>query len=265
MAGLLLQFGLSPVYWVDVASYVVVLLMLGRMGSQSAGRQHPHRPPGSPSLVASMLDGIRFAAANQAILGCLIADLEASVLAMPESLFPAIGLHHLHGGARTVGLLYAAPGIGALAMALFSGWTRKVRRCGLAILLAVGAWAAAITLFGLTSSLALALPLLALAGGFNAVSAVFRNTIVQTEAPGKLRARLASIHVAVVVAGPRLGNTESGFVASFVSPEAAVVIGGVAAIVATGIIAVRMPKFLRYRLSSHHDDAPGAQEAVAEA
>lgn len=266
VAGVLLQFGLSPAYWVDVASYVVVLVTLIWVTSPPTERPRsgPHASP--LSFVANMVDGIRFAGASQAILGCLIADLAVSVLAMPESLFPAIGLHHLHGGSRTVGLLYAAPGVGALLMALVSGWTRHIRRCGLAIVLAIGAWGGAIALFGLTGSLGLALALLVLAGAANAISAVFRNTIIQTEAPGKLRARLASIHTAVVVAGPRLGNTESGIVASFVSPEAAVVIGGVAAVVATGIIAVSMPKFLRYRLSPRReDDAPGAQEAVANA
>jgi MFS family permease len=264
IAGLLLQFGFSQVYWVDVASYVVVLLTLTRVTSPPAERSQPLRQANVMSFFASLAGGVRFAATSQAILGCLIADLEVSVLAFPESLFPAIGLHYLHGGSRTVGLLYAAPGIGALAMALFSGWARRVRRCGLAIVLAVSGWAAAITVFGLSRSLAISLPLLALAGGFNAISAVFRNTIVQTEAPGRLRARLASIHSAVVIAGPRLGNTESGIVASFVGPETAVVIGGLAAIAATGIIAARMPRFLRYRLSSgREDDAPGAEKAVA--
>jgi hypothetical protein len=98
------------------------------------------------------------------------------------------------------------------------------------------------------------------------VSGVFRNTIVQTEAPDRLRARLASIHSAVVIAGPRMGNAESGVVASFVSPEIAILIGGLAAIAATGIIAVRLPKFLRYSLPPRRDDdAADAPEAVAEA
>lgn len=266
IAGVLLQFGLSPAYWVDVASYIVVLVTLVWVRSPQSERGQPRPRAGGLSFVASMLDGFRFARSSQAILGCLIADLAVSVLAMPESLFPAIGLHHLHGGSRTVGLLYAAPGIGALVMAFFSGWTRHVRRCGLAIVLAIGAWGGAIALFGLTGSLGIALVTLVLSGAANAVSAVFRNTIVQTEAPGKLRARLASIHTAVVVAGPRLGNTESGVVASFVSPEIAVVIGGVAAIVATGIIAARMPKFLRYTLGPRREgDAAGPQKAAAEA
>jgi MFS family permease len=265
-AGVLLQFGLSPVYWVDVGSYVIVLVTLSRVSSPPDQRHQLRRKAGGPSLVTTLFDGIRYARSSQAILGCLIADLSVNLLAMPESLFPAIGLHHLHGGSRTVGLLYAAPGVGALIMALFSGWTRHVRRCGLAIVLSIGVWGAVLALFGLTDSLILALPLLAAAGAANAVSGVFRNTIVQTEAPDRLRARLASIHSAVVIAGPRMGNTESGVVASFVSPETAILIGGVAAIVATGLIAVRMPKFLRYRLPPRGEgDAPDEHEAVAEA
>jgi MFS family permease len=262
-AGLLLQFGLSPVYWVDVASYVIVLVMLGRVSSPRAEPHQPARPGAGLSLVASFLDGIRYARSSQAILGCLVADLSVNVLAMPESLFPAIGLHHLHGGSRTVGLLYAAPGAGALIMALFSGWTRRVRHCGLAIAVSIGVWGGVLALFGLTDSLAPALVLLAAAGAANAVSGVFRNTIVQTEAPDELRARLASIHTAVVLAGPRLGNAESGAVASFVTPEIAVIIGGIGAIVAAGALAAGMPRFLRYTLPPRgEDDAPDVPEAA---
>lgn len=267
-AGLLLQFGISPVYWVDVASYVAVLLTLVWVSNPPAEQPQPRAasPSFVRSLFTSLLDGFRFASSSQAILGCLIADLAVSVLAFPESLFPEIGLHHLHGGSRTVGLLYAASGVGALVMALFSGWTRHVHRCGLAIILAITAWGGAIAIFGLIDNLGLALLLLATAGAANAVSAVFRNTIVQTEAPGRLRARLASIHTAVVVAGPRLGNTWAGVMASLVGPEAAVVIGGAAAVVATGVIAARMPKFLRYSLTRRgEDDSSGAPQAAAEA
>jgi MFS family permease len=269
-AGLLLQFGLSPVYWVDVASYAFVLAMLARVRSPpDRDSVQPAQDGGlsfAATLVATFLDGIRYARTSQAILGCLVADLSVNFLAMPESLFPAIALHHLHGGARTVGLLYAAPGVGALMMALFSGWTRGVRRCGLAIVLAIGVWGAVLALFGLADSLAPALLLLAMAGAANAVSGVFRNTIGQTEAPDNFRARLASIHSAGVLAGPRLGNAESGVLGSVVSPEAAVVIGGIGAIVATGLIALRMPRFLRYSLPPRGDEnAPDVQEAVAEA
>lgn len=265
-AGVLLQFGLSPVYWVDVASYVIVLVTLTRVHSPADQRPQLRRQAGGPSFLTTLVDGIRYARSSQAILGCLIADLSVNLVAMPESLFPAIGLHHLHGGSRTVGLLYAAPGVGALVMALFSGWTRHVRRCGVAIVLSIGVWGAVLALFGLTDTLILSLLLLAAAGAANAVSGVFRNTIVQTEAPDRLRARLASIHSAVVIAGPRMGNAESGVVASFVSPEIAILIGGLAAIAATGIIAVRLPKFLRYSLPPRRDDdAADAPEAVAEA
>jgi MFS family permease len=241
-AGLLLQVGLSPVYWVDVVSFAAVLVSLVAVVS-------PPRPARTDGRgLRSFWDGIAFARSSQAILGCLIADLSVSVLAMPESLYPQIGLHQLHGGARTVGLLYAAPGAGALLLAVLSGWTRHVTRAGMAIIVAIGAWGVLLTLFGLTRSLPFVLVILAMCGAANAVSGVFRNTIVQTEAPDALRARLASIHIAVVQAGPRLGNTEAGAVASVIGPSSALITGGVASIIAIVVVAARMPVFRRYRL-----------------
>jgi MFS family permease len=250
-AGVLLQGGVSSVYWVDVGSFVAVLVTIGAVTS-------PARAATTGALgLRSFLDGIAFARSSQAILGCLIADLSVSVLAMPESLFPQIGLHQLHGDARTVGLLYAAPGAGALIMAVASGWTRHVGRAGLAIIVAIAAWGVLLTLFGLSHYLFLVLVILALCGAANAVSGVFRNTVVQTEAPDGLRARLASIHIAVVQAGPRLGNAEAGAVASVIGPQLALITGGLASIVAIVAIAARMPGFRRYRL----DAATGAGEA----
>ena len=141
-------------------------------------------------------------------------DINAMVFGMPRALFPALGTTVFGGSAAAVGLLYAAPGAGAMVGALTSGWVSRIDRQGRATILAVIAWGGSIAAFGLTSLLPLALVLLAVAGAADVISAVFRNTILQLSVPDHLRGRLSSIHIAVVTGGPRVGDAESGLVAA---------------------------------------------------
>ena len=190
--------------------------------------------------------------------GTFVVDLNAMVLGMPRALFPALALVRFHGGASTVGLLYAAPGAGALIGALFTGWVVTVRRQGRAVLVAVGIWGAAIAAFGLVHWLVAALVLLALAGAADLVSAVFRGTILQLEAPDSLRGRLSSVHTAVVTGGPRLGDFEAGAVAAISTPQISVVSGGLGCVVGVGLLAWLMPRFSRYDATEGEGQGPPA-------
>ncbi|HEV3400943.1 MAG TPA: MFS transporter, partial [Acidimicrobiales bacterium] len=165
---------------------------------------------------------------------------------MPRALFPALGTSLYGGGAGTVGLLYAAPGLGALVGALFTGWVASVRRQGLAVIWAVVAWGAAIAVFGLVPWLPVGLALLALAGAADVISAVFRNTILQVNVPDALRGRLSSVHIAVVTGGPALGDAEAGAVAALTTAPVAVVSGGVACVLGVGILHRLVPELAAY-------------------
>jgi predicted MFS family arabinose efflux permease len=150
------------------------------------------------------------------------------------------------GGTITLGFLYAAPGMGALVGAITTGWVNHLRHQGAAVIVAVVAWGAAITAFGLVDTLWIAMVLLAVAGWADVVSAVLRNTILQTTIPDRFRSRMSSIQMAVVQGGPRLGDMESGAVATATSIEFSVVSGGLACIVGAAVIAALMPKFRRH-------------------
>ncbi len=173
-------------------------------------------------------------------------DINAMVLGMPTALFPAIGTVVLGGDASTVGLLYAAPGAGALAAALTSGWVGSVRRQGRAVIIAVIVWGASVAAFGLSRSLPLALAFLAIGGGADVISAVFRNTILQLAVPDNLRGRLSSIHVGVSSGGPRLGDFRAGTMASLINSPVSVVSGGIAVIFGALFIAKKIPELDAY-------------------
>ena len=177
------------------------------------------------------------------------------VFGMPRALFPALASTVFGGGARTLGLLYAAPGAGALLGALTTGWVRRVRRQGRAVIVAVIAWGAAITGFGLVPWLPAALALLAVAGFADVISAVFRNTIIQLSVPDALRGRLMGVQMAVVAGGPRIGDAESGAVAAAFGTTVSVVSGGLACIAGALALARLLPAFTRQR-------APAAQHGA---
>ncbi len=202
---------------------------------------------GRPVSISSMVEGFRYLKSRRVIQAALLIDLSAMVFGMPTALFPAFGTEVLGGDAFTVGLLYAAPGVGALLGALTSGWVPLVRRQGRAVVLAVIGWGGAIAIFGFTSSLALALIMLAVAGAADVVSAIFRGSIVQLTVPDSLRGRLSAMHMAVVAGGPRLGDLEAGVVAAMTSVRISIVSGGLACVLAAVGIARWAPSFLHYR------------------
>jgi len=166
--------------------------------------------------------------------------------------FPVLALVVLKVGPTGLGLLNAAPGIGALIGALTAGWVPAVRRQGLAVLVSVTVWGAAIVAFGLTMrTFYLGLFFLAVAGWADVISAVFRQTILQLAVPDRLRGRISGIHIMVVTGGPRLGDAESGAVASLVSPWFSVVSGGVLCVVGVAVIAKFLPQLGRYSAGQH--------------
>jgi predicted MFS family arabinose efflux permease len=242
LAGLLLAgAGVRFVYWLDVASFGVALLAVFLISPQPAG-EAGHRPG-----LRSILEGLRFVRGRQAIQGAYLIDINAMVFGMPRALFPALATTLFGGGASTLGFLYAAPGAGALAGALTTGWVGRIKRQGLAIIVAVIAWGAAITGFGLVSWLPLALVLLAAAGCADVISAVFRSTIIQLAVPDALRGRLAGLQIAVVTGGPRIGDLESGAVAAGFGDTVSVVSGGLACIAGALLLARLLPGFRHQR------------------
>jgi MFS family permease len=247
VAGIILStVGVATVYWLDVASFVVSFLSVLALSPQP-----PLAGVARTGLLKSVAEGFRYLVGRQVIQGVYLFDLNAMVFGMPRALFPALGLTYFHGGARAVGFLFAAPGVGALLGALMTGWVNQIRRQGLAVIVAVIVWGVAITFFGLVDVLWVALILLAIAGWADVVSAVFRNTILQTVVPEQLRGRLSSIQIAVVQGGPRLGDLESGAVAEAFGTTFSVVSGGVACVAGALALTALLPDFRNQRAGRH--------------
>lgn len=242
--------GFPAAYLLQTVAFVVSAVLIYRVPNvaiEGGGRSFS---------MSSIAEGFRFLKSRRVIQAALAIDLGAMVFGMPTALFPAFGTDVLGGDALTVGLLYAAPGIGALLGALTSGWVPLVRRQGRAVVLAVIGWGVAIAVFGFSSSLPVALTMLAVAGAADVVSAIFRGSIVQLTVPDSLRGRLTSIHMAVTAGGPRLGDLEAGVVAAMTSVRISVVSGGVGCVIVALGIARWAPSFIKYRYDPDDSQVP---------
>lgn len=251
LGGLLLgAFGLTTVYVVDVATFAVAFVAVIRL------RSVPLAGPPAKLGIAAVAEGLRFIRRERVVAGTFVVDLGAMVFGMPRALFPEIATRIYGGGPATVGLLFAAPGAGALVAALLTGWVGRVRRQGVAVLVAVTVWGLGIAAFGIVPWLPAGLAFLAVAGAADMVSAVFRNTMLQSATPDELRGRLSAAHIAVVTGGPRLGDLESGAVSALAGPRFSVVSGGLACVAGVALLAWRLPEFVRYRAPLGDDTSP---------
>ncbi len=193
-------------------------------------------------------EGFGFVRRNRLVASTFVIDLVAMIFGMPAALFPVLAITQFDRGPEIVGLLFAAPSVGALVGAVSGGWVRRVRHQGLVVIWAVAAWGAAIAAFGLVgTNLPLALLLLAIAGAADVISAIFRSTIAQLATPDRLRGRLTTIFVLVVSGGPRLGDFEAGVVAAWFTPMISVVAGGLACILGAGVVAFAYPELRHQR------------------
>jgi len=239
---LIAAIGVTWVYAIDAVTYLAALTALKWIPPVMPATSEDQSP------TEAVREGLRYALRTPLILSIFVIDLIAMIFGMPRAVFPELAQRTFDGGARIVGFLYAAPSVGALAGALLSGWVKRVQRHGVAVIVAVLAWGAAITLAGLsTFSLALTLLFLALAGASDVISAVFRGSMLLEATPDRLRGRVSSLNLMVVIGGPRFGDVEAGLVAAAVGAPASIVIGGVACLAGTGLLAVTAPSLRRYR------------------
>ena len=239
--------GLPEAYGLDVAGFaaaVVVILTLPAQRPEGARRGSPFAGFGS---------GFAFVRRQPVILGGFGMDLAAMIFGLPRAVFPALAVATFHSGAVGLGLLYAAPGAGAMVAALTTGWLSRSSRLGRIIIVSFAAWGVAIILFGFARALWLGLLLLAIAGAADIVSEVCRTTILQTVSPDAIRGRVTSVSYMVVVGGPFVGDIEAGAVASAFGAEVSVVSGGVLSLIGLAVSAIAFPAVWAYRREGFHD------------
>jgi MFS family permease len=242
LGGLLISAaGVEGAYIADAVTCAGMVLAAYMMNPQPPGEQEEREP-----IFRSIATGLRFVRGERALVGSFVIDLCAMTFGMPRALFPVLSLTVYDAGAAGTGALFSAVAAGATVAALTTGWLEHARWLGRIVLASVALWGVAIALAGVTTSLVVAIVLLALAGAADSVSAVCRSTISQTLTPDRLRGRMSSVFSLVVASGPRLGDIESGSVAAAATPRASVISGGLACVASVGVVALLYPELARY-------------------
>jgi len=229
--------GLPAVFGIDIATFLVSLTALTMMRAVP-----PPADAERPSL-SRIAEGFRYARSRPELIGTYGVDIVAMFFGMPTALYPAFARNF--GGPSVLGLLYTAPSVGSLVATATSGWTKRVQRHGLAVIVAAGAWGVGILLLGLAPNLELALAALAFAGAADMVSGIFRSTIWNQTIPDRLRGRLAGIEQVSYSSGPLLGDVEAGVVGSLAGVRASIVSGGALCVVGVAAAALLLPAFRR--------------------
>ncbi len=232
-------FGLAATYVVEVSTFVISLVAI------AAIRSMPPAEHAQPAGIATILEGLRYAASRPELIGTYAVDIVAMTFAMPVAVFPALA--ERFGGAQALGFLYSAMSVGAFLMTLFSAWTKRVERHGAAVIVAALLWGLAIVALGFARSLPLAVACLIAAGAADMVSALFRMTIWNETIPTTLRGRMAGIEQLSYMTGPLLGNARAGFAAERFGLAPSIASGGLLCVACVGACVPLLPAFWRYR------------------
>ncbi|MFF5497229.1 MFS transporter [Streptomyces aquilus] len=247
LAGALIPvIGLPELYLIDALALCVTVWAVYKLPSLPPLAAQAKRRAG----LREIADGFRYIALHKVLLLSFLADVVAMVLGMPRALFPQLagGTYAPYGDGLALGLLFAAIPIGAVLGGLFSGTFSRARRHGWMVIGAVVAWGVAITGFGLSDSLWLAVAFLALAGVADMVSMVFRGAILLSAATDEMRGRMQGVFTVVVAGGPRLADVLHGTAGAAFGPRAAVAGGGLLVVAVMLGLAAAVPALRRYRV-----------------
>jgi MFS family permease len=247
LAGVLIPVvGLAELYLIDALALCVTVWAVYRL---------PALPPLAAAVrrragVREIAEGFRYSSLHNVLLLSFLADIIAMVFGMPRALFPQLAseTYGSYGEGLALGLLFAAVPVGAVAGGLFSGTYSRARRHGWMVIGSVVAWGLAVTAFGLSSSLWLAVVFLALAGVADMVSMVFRGAILLSAASDEMRGRMQGVFTVVVAGGPRLADVLHGTAGSAFGARTATAGGGLLVVVLMLGLAAAVPALRRYRV-----------------
>jgi MFS family permease len=234
LGGFIYVAGADAVYAVCAALFALGFALMLRL------RYEHQPPPKEPVTLQTVFAGVHYIWRRKVVLGAISLDLFAVLLGGATALLPMFAKDVLHVGPWGLGLLRAAPGVGALLMsAALTRWP-VTRRVGRVMFASVAAYGVATLVFGLSTSFVLSLVALFASGAADMVSVVIRHSLVQLETPNEMRGRVSAVNSIFIGASNQLGEFESGAVAAWLGPVGSVVVGGVGTLI---VVAVWMKLF----------------------
>jgi MFS family permease len=243
LAGLLIGFfnSVTLIYILDALAAVIFCIML----TMIKGRQLALAE--KSATWTSLTQGFRFMRHTKVILAAITLDMFAVLFGGAVALLPIYATDILKVGAQGLGILRAAPSVGALLMAFLLAQLPPMKNAGRNLLLAVTGFGLATIVFGLSRSFFLSLLMLALIGGLDNISVVIRGTLLLTQTPDSLRGRISAVNSIFIGVSNELGSFESGLAASLLGPVIAVVAGGIGTILVVLAVARVWPEMRRLK------------------
>lgn len=246
LAGFMLaQSGELP-YWFGVGMLVIAAV------ATISIKPFPAPPRSNLHPVRQMIDGAKYVWHERFLLGCITLDLFAVLLGGATAMLPVFAYDILHVGDEGLGLMRAAPALGASLVALWLGFRPLAHNVGVKMLWAVVVFGLATLVFGFSRNYLLSLVMLALLGGSDMVSVFIRGSLVQLNTPNDKRGRVSSISGLAISASNELGEMQSGLAAALLGPVMAVTLGGLGAIVVTALWSVLFPELKRAKTFAPH-------------
>jgi MFS family permease len=218
------------------AVYAVCAGLFALSGALVAGVRYAHVKAAARNMsFDTLLAGVRFVRRKPVVLGAISLDLFAVLLGGATALLPIFAKDILHTGPWGLGLLRAAPAVGAFALSLLLTRFPIRRRAGHVLLGAVALYGAATLVFGVSTSFIVSLVALIVAGAGDMVSVVIRQSLVQLDTPDDMRGRVSAVNSVFIGASNQLGEFESGVTAALLGPVGSVVLGGLGTLVVAGL------------------------------
>ena len=227
--------GAGIVYCVTLCSLVVFLVLIGSLSVRLGRMEHRE------ISLKVVLAGFQYVRRSPILLGSLSLDLFVVLLGGATALMPIFAQEILHTGPKGLGMLRAAPALGALTISLLLVRFPLRKKAGHRLFVCVGLFGLATILFGLSHNLVLSLAALAVAGAADMISVVIRSSVLQLATPPEMRGRVSAVNSMFLGASNELGEFESGATAQWLGAVRATVAGGVGALIVTGLWSVLFP------------------------
>jgi len=233
--------GVGAVYWINALSFLAVIVALLFM----------HTPTQKNLGVAkvnldSLTEGVKFVFSVKIITATMLLDFIATFFSSASALLPIFAQDILKVGPEGLGILYGAESVGAFIAGVIVARAGNIKRQGAILLTAVASYGVATAFYGASQLFVLSFFFLALVGASDTVSTILRNTIRQIMTPDHLRGRMTSVNMIFFMGGPQLGNLEAGIVAALFGAPFSVISGGVATVIAVGLVAWLVPQLRNY-------------------
>ncbi len=243
LGGLLYALGGTTLgYAVDVALMIVAVVVMFAVRHRS-----PVREVRSEPILTSLTGGLRFVFAEPMLLSALTLDLFSVLFGGATALLPVFAAEILHVGPSGLGVLRAAPAVGALLTSMVLTRNPPFGRTGRNLLVAVTGFGVSTIVFALSTSLWLSVLCLAIGGAFDMVSVVIRSVMLQSRTPESLLGRVSAVNQIFIGSSNEIGAFESGAAAKAFGTVPSVVMGGMATLAIVGIVAWRNPALRRLR------------------